>query len=232
VASQNKTRSQGFPGLWIRLEKLLSEAEEAIRKDNIALAQEKLNRYLKPADAPEREKATGWLNECNLANLSPEGARGKLQELLPKKLLSWERGEEDIESFEFENLEQKFNNILRAEYAQSKQQIFAGWLAEARRAIGENRVADAIGFLDRYLSVGDVPERAEAESLQKQCKLATIGNEEAANLLSQMNPEQLRALEQGMLVLSIGGFQFTHPNLEQDFYARLREHAAALRQGN
>ncbi|MCG8584075.1 MAG: hypothetical protein MI757_05125 [Pirellulales bacterium] len=105
---------------------------------------------------------------------------------------------------------------------------FANWMEDAEKAIRANRPGQAREILERYLRYGDAPNRRKAENLLEQCRYADIGLAEAAQFLSQMTADDLRALERGALDISINGFEFTHPNLRQAFYNRLRRHLATI----
>ena len=109
-------------------------------------------------------------------------------------------------------------------------EAFANWMEEAEKAVRANRPGKAAEILDRYLRYGDAPNRERAEHLREECFYADIGLEDAAFFLADMQPDELLALEQGILRLRIQEFEFTHPNLEEAFYNRLRRHIATLKE--
>ena len=102
----------------------------------------------------------------------------------------------------------------------------AKWLEQADKAIREGRVAQAAGLLRRYLQYPNVPLRREAMQWLVECEAAQISEAQAADLISQLNGQQLAALKRGQLTLRIEDLEFTRPPLEEAFYRRLRNHAA------
>ena len=99
---------------------------------------------------------------------------------------------------------------------------FAQWMANANRAIRENRPGEAREILNRYLRYGDAPDQALAKNLREQCYFALISDVEAEHFLAQLEAPQLLLLRRGELRIRIDGVEFTRRNLEDSFYDRLR----------